>query len=239
MIRLLNSALKRIRSGGLRRAAQFAWFRAVETVQLRRLGLRQAMKDTGLLLSRADLGYGDKPDFKFHEASHSLFVFRSLMQQYVRPSGNDVFIDYGSGLGRAVILAATFPFRRVIGVEFSSELNQRAAAILDTVRGRLACRNIELITADAGTYELPDDVNVVYFFNPFEGALFRRVIDNVKTSLLRAPRPMTILHCHLRIPSEMEKAAEGCNWIEKTGEAVFPALTQYRAVVYRTTGRIE
>ena len=35
---------------------------------------------------------------------------------------NDVLLDFGSGMGRALCLAATYPFRSVIGVEMSPEL---------------------------------------------------------------------------------------------------------------------
>ena len=36
------------------------------------------------------------------------------------------FIDLGSGKGRAVLLASLYPFRRLIGVEFSPELTEVA-----------------------------------------------------------------------------------------------------------------
>ncbi len=36
------------------------------------------------------------------------------------------FVDYGSGKGRVLLLAARFPFRRVVGVEFSPELHRIA-----------------------------------------------------------------------------------------------------------------
>src|SRR5690242_13468196 len=34
-----------------------------------------------------------------------------------------VFIDFGSGKGRALLMASEFPFRKVIGIEFSPELH--------------------------------------------------------------------------------------------------------------------
>lgn len=41
-------------------------------------------------------------------------------------AGTDVFLDYGCGMGRPIVMAATRPFRRVIGVELSQDsLKQR------------------------------------------------------------------------------------------------------------------
>jgi len=42
-----------------------------------------------------------------------------------------VFIDFGSGKGRALLLASEFPFKRIVGVEFSPELH---AAAVDNIR---------------------------------------------------------------------------------------------------------
>jgi methylase of polypeptide subunit release factors len=40
------------------------------------------------------------------------------------------FIDLGSGKGRALVLALSYPFRRVVGVEFALELHRVAEANL-------------------------------------------------------------------------------------------------------------
>jgi tRNA G46 methylase TrmB len=36
------------------------------------------------------------------------------------------FFDFGSGKGRALHLASEFPFKNIIGVEFSSKLHARS-----------------------------------------------------------------------------------------------------------------
>lgn len=49
-----------------------------------------------------------------HDPSNWLGTRRALRRLGVRRDG--VFVDYGSGLGRALLVAAGFPFGRVIGV---------------------------------------------------------------------------------------------------------------------------
>jgi SAM-dependent methyltransferase len=107
---------------------------------------------------------------------------------------DDVFLDVGAGLGRVVIQAAQWPFRRVIGIEISPDLSAAARSNVERMQGRLQCRNIEMVTADATTYNIPDDVSVVYLCNPFIGSSFQAVLQNLHASLSRNPRRIRIVY---------------------------------------------
>src|SRR5262245_56698366 len=37
-----------------------------------------------------------------------------------------VFVDLGSGKGKALLLASSFPFKRIVGIEFAKELHEVA-----------------------------------------------------------------------------------------------------------------
>jgi SAM-dependent methyltransferase len=52
---------------------------------------------------------------------------------------DDVFLDIGSGMGRAVLLAVDYPFRRVIGVELSRDLTDIAQDNVDRSKAKLRC----------------------------------------------------------------------------------------------------
>ena len=58
---------------------------------------------------------------------------------------------------------------------------------------------IELICADATEYEVPDDVTIIYFGNPFLGSIFEKVVGKIQESLDRNPRELVILYYHLRM----------------------------------------
>jgi SAM-dependent methyltransferase len=110
-------------------------------------------------------------------------------------SADDVFIDFGSGKGRMVYLASRYyPFRRVIGVEISRRLNDIARNNIERNRRLLRCRDIQLANADASEYQIPDDVTVVYMYDPFEGAEFDDLIRRLRLSLVRCPRDMRIIY---------------------------------------------
>jgi SAM-dependent methyltransferase len=109
---------------------------------------------------------------------------------------DDVFLDIGSGMGRAVLLAAAYPFRRVIGVELSTELVDVARDNVDRCRARLRCKDVVLVNADAVEYEIPDDVTVVFMNNPVRGASFAAVVERVLDSYDRRPRTMRIVYAN-------------------------------------------
>lgn len=114
---------------------------------------------------------------------------------------DDVFLDMGSGMGRVVLQATDYRPKRVIGVELSDDLSRIAQANLERNRDRLKMRDVELVTADALTYEIPDDVTIVFFNNPFTGAVFAEVMGKLTASLDRRPRRMRIAY---RNPLEHE-----------------------------------
>lgn len=125
---------------------------------------------------------------------------RILPRREVIPE--DVFVDFGSGLGRVVFQAARYPFKSVIGVEVSERLQARARENIERNRRKLRAGDVELVTCDATVYRVPDDVSVAYFFNPFTGPVFSRVIENLLESLDRRPRRMRIIY---RNPVEHER----------------------------------
>jgi hypothetical protein len=132
------------------------------------------------------------PDSVVYQPSDWLWLGRALRRLDVTPS--DVFVDFGSGKGRIVYQAARHPFARVIGVEISQRLNDIARANIERNRRSLACRDVELVTADAAAFAVPDDVTIAYFYYPFAGETFRTVIGNIVESLDRRPRCITIIY---------------------------------------------
>ena len=114
-------------------------------------------------------------------------IHRVLRRVQIRP-GEDVFLDYGSGMGRAVVVAATYPFRKVIGIELSPELNDVARDNIKRARAKLVCNDIELITMDARHYVVPPDATVVLLFNPFEGSLLTRVFPKSRRVVGDVPK---------------------------------------------------
>jgi SAM-dependent methyltransferase len=125
--------------------------------------------------------------------------------RHIPVSEDDVFLDLGCGKGRVVLQAAERPFKRVIGVELSPELIAVAQENLHAVRHKLRCQNVELIQADITTWAIPDDVTILYAYNPVRGELFDAAMKAMIASYDRNPRPLYLLY---RYPREHD-ALEG------------------------------
>jgi SAM-dependent methyltransferase len=108
----------------------------------------------------------------------------------------DVFVDYGSGLGRVVAVAASMPYRKVHGVELSKGLHDVAVRNLQIAKPKLRCQNVELHNVDARAFAVPDDLSVIFFFMPFNADILTVVLNNILRSVQAAPRKVTILYMH-------------------------------------------
>lgn len=125
---------------------------------------------------------------------------RVLSKEDVDPS--DVFLDLGAGKGRAVfVAAANYTFKRVIGVELSAELSAVARANIAHAQEQFLSRDVEIVTSDVLNYDIPDDVTVVFLYNPFRGQVFASVIQKLLESVDRRPRRLRVIYL---FPTEVE-----------------------------------
>lgn len=106
----------------------------------------------------------------------------------------DVFIDYGCGMGRAVVLAALHPFCRVIGVERSPELCEIAEQNVRRAAPRLCCSDVRVVNDDAREFDVPDDASVIFMFNPFDEPILKTVLGRIRQSHQRVPRRITFIY---------------------------------------------
>jgi SAM-dependent methyltransferase len=105
------------------------------------------------------------------------------------------FVDLGSGKGRALMLAASFPFHRIVGVEFAAELHDAAQANLSAfAKNGSDVSRITLFLGDAASYPFPIEPLIIYLFNPFGSTIVRRVAENALASWRGAPRDVQILY---------------------------------------------
>jgi SAM-dependent methyltransferase len=146
--------------------------------------------DTAEPVDLAELGL-DAPDRVNYEAGGWRDLRRVLRPAEVLPG--EVFLDLGSGKGRMVLSATRFRFRRIIGVELSERLTEIARHNVATCRLRPRDVHIELVSADVLAYPIPDEVSVVYMFNPFVGETFESVIRKLIASVDRHPRAVRVI----------------------------------------------
>jgi SAM-dependent methyltransferase len=105
------------------------------------------------------------------------------------------FIDLGSGKGRALLLAAMYPFAHIVGVEVQPELDAIAHQNIERFHERgQQCHSIESLCVDAREYDFPLTDIVLYLFNPFPDYVLREVLTNLVASARRSPRSILVLY---------------------------------------------
>ena len=130
----------------------------------------------------------------WYEASDPAVV-RSAIASLPIDHEEFAFVDLGSGKGRTLLIASEHPFRRVIGVEFASELNAVATAnIMKYQSPKRKCEDVSSICADATRFELPNESTVFFLFNPFGEKILRNFLFNLKTSLDVNKRQIYIIY---------------------------------------------
>jgi hypothetical protein len=144
---------------------------------------------TEIALDREGLGAHERDAY----GPSAWFTLRRLLRR--RDVGpEDCFVDFGSGMGRIVLQAARYPFGRVTGVDISPRFSAIARAAIDQNRASFRCREVEIVTVDVLDFEVPDDVSVAFFGNPFHGSVFAAVVQKLIDSVDRRPRTIRVIY---------------------------------------------
>jgi predicted RNA methylase len=148
----------------------------------------------------------------------------------ISDSSDEVLLERGCGMGRADCLAGFYSFRAIIGVEISPELCEIARENVMRLKPRLACSNIAIVNSNAVQYKVPADVSVVFFFNPFGGAVMAAVLNNLADSVRIHPRKLKVIFCGTVSASGFEAEADKCSWLTFRQELQLP--TGVRSLIY-------
>jgi SAM-dependent methyltransferase len=154
-------------------------------------------------------------------------LFGEMMDSLKIDFSDFVFIDIGSGKGRALLMAADYPFHRVIGVELLPELHRIAQENIGKYKSdSQKCFEIKTVCGDARDFVFPPEPLLLYLFNPLPEAGLKQLLCNLEVSLQQNSRPVYLFY-HNPL---LEHALLDCSWLKKAGGthqysqfAVFPS----------------
>ena len=219
---LPSRVLRQLNEHGIRNTIFRAFYRWRCNRRERQLGIQTTASIDGQQLGNGaeeNLGYQPIPFESFDRA----------MEHVDLSSGNEVFIDYGCGMGRAVVMAGLLPFKRVLGVELSDELADVARQNLSVAKHQMQSTESEIFTADATRFDLPDDVSVVFMFNPFCGEILQNVLDRIRQSLCDKPRRCCFIYAQ---PRGNENLLDRCRWLTRRIEVEVPSEPWQQLAIY-------
>ena len=97
----------------------------------------------------------------------------------------DVILDYGCGKGRVDFFLSYQTKAKTIGIEYDERIYRGA---LDNQKTAVSGARTEFTLVRAEEYEVPEEVNRFYFFNPFSVELLRKVMARIIESYYKNPR---------------------------------------------------
>jgi len=132
-------------------------------------------------------------------------LFRAAIASIGIDAAKFTFVDIGSGKGKVLFLAADYPFKRIVGVEYASGLHQVALRNLATYRSKKRkCSAIEPVHADALEYQLPDGPLVLFVFNALAKEIMRELLKKLDASVAAEPdRPIVLIYTNVRTVTEV------------------------------------
>jgi hypothetical protein len=92
-------------------------------------------------------------------------------------------------------MASDYPFRQIIGVEFSKELQQISEENIARYQSAIQkCKDVRSVCMDFTSFEFPSGPLFVFLYNPSSHAITYQLAKNLAESLQAQPRPLWVLY---------------------------------------------
>lgn len=140
------------------------------------------------------------------------------------------FVDIGCGKGRALLVAAEFPFRRLVGVEIAS-------ALCDVARANVALKQswqerISIVNQDATRFVLPEGPLLLYLYHPFLAPILRRFLKNLQRAVRGSRRPVFLVYVDVSAEIDADAVCAGEPKCQEAMKA-FPMIRLISDKAYR------
>ena len=126
--------------------------------------------------------------------STNVYTFIKILKKFVDYPEKKGYIDFGSGKGLTLLLAASHNFKTITGVEFSKDLCQTSIKNSLIYKNGLFSSKINTLYMDASKYEINHVDSVFYFDNPFNDLIMKKVLANILSSIKINNRRITIIY---------------------------------------------
>ncbi|HUZ58927.1 MAG TPA: class I SAM-dependent methyltransferase [Hanamia sp.] len=122
------------------------------------------------------------------------FILEKAFEYLKNENANNNILDFGSGKGRILVVAAHYGFKNITGIDFSASLCREADYNIEKIKSFFPTTNFKVICGDAINYTIENDTNVFFFFNPFDEVVMLQVVKNILSSLKQNLRKVYIVY---------------------------------------------
>ena len=122
------------------------------------------------------------------------FLIEHALDFLKNEQANLHLVDFGSGKGRIMVVAAYYGFKKITGIDFSQLLCNEAEENIQKIKPLFPSTDFEIICDDAVNYSIKDDDTIFFFFNPFDEVVMLQVVKNILASLKNDERKIYIVY---------------------------------------------
>jgi SAM-dependent methyltransferase len=152
------------------------------------------------------LGREKTPGAYFYVATTASLIYE-ILNSLALPPDAFVFVDMGSGKGRALLVASEFAFAKIVGIELSPDLHRIAEDNISRYNpASQQCMAFELHCMDVVDYEYGPEPVVLFLFDPFGRDTLRSVIANLEESLRARPREALVVYVYPRFEDVLQSS---------------------------------
>ena len=101
----------------------------------------------------------------------------------------NTLVDYGCGKGRVDFFMAYQTRCKTIGVEYDERIY---ASAMENQKTAVSGNRTKFVLGKAEHYDIPDEADRFYFFNPFSVELLQKVMNKIQESYYENPREMLL-----------------------------------------------
>lgn len=101
----------------------------------------------------------------------------------------DVVLDYGCGKGRVDFFLAYQTRAHCVGVEYDERI---IAVVRENQNTAVSASRVEILLGNAETFPVPQNVNRIFFFNPFSVEILQKAMARILESYYETSREMLL-----------------------------------------------
>ncbi len=127
-----------------------------------------------------------------YQATYTSVVRKSLKRAWQFLDKPTSFLDAGCGKGKVLLEALRYNFSSVHGVEIDPELSKIA---INNLKKRFPKKtNYNLFTGNIIDFTMPEDLGILFLFNPFNETILKVVVEKLEKLSLRTKRKILVVY---------------------------------------------
>lgn len=144
-------------------------------------------------LKRLTVVGDNKSNASIYQAAN-YYLLEKAFDFLQKEKANGNLVDFGSGKGRILAVAAFYGHKNIKGIEFASALSAIAKKNIEGIQWKFPETIFTVLTENAVNYEIEKNDSIFFFFNPFDEIIVLEVVKNIMKSLKNYPRKIFVVY---------------------------------------------